>query len=223
MSATLHRGNARFAGVMFLVAMTSSLTGGTLIQAVLDQPDVLSRLTDESSTVIAGIVLELVNALAVIGIVAALWTPLSRSHPATTVGYLGVRIIEATVCAAAALLPLTQLSLAGQPDHSGAESAVELLSIVRSSMVSYAVPIFFGIGAALLYLLLHRSALVPRYITIWGLIGAAGVMANVFVSEPAIQPILVLPIIANEIYLGVYLISRGLRRPEQRANAPALT
>jgi hypothetical protein len=177
---------------MFLLAMVTSITGGALIQG----------LPDSRSAVSVGVVLELVNALAVIGIVAALWVPLSRSHPSLTAGYLGVRVLEAGVCAAAAMIPLVQLSLTTHD---------EVLDAVRATLVGVAVPVFFGVGAVILYLVLYRSRLVPRFIAIWGLAGAAAILANVIISNPALQPVLALPIIANEIFLGMYLLAKGFR------------
>lgn len=50
----------------------------------------------------------------------------------------------------------------------------------------------------------------------WGLIGAAGVIANVFITATAIKPVLVLPIITNEIYLGIYLLAKELRPAAQQ-------
>ncbi|HMR49149.1 MAG TPA: DUF4386 family protein [Arachnia sp.] len=60
-------------------------------------------------------------------------------------------------------------------------------------------------------MLVFLSRLVPRHLAIWGFIGASGIVANVFVSQPAPQAVLVLPIIVHEIYLGCYLLVKGLR------------
>lgn len=209
MPSPSHRTNERFAGAMFLVAIVASLAGGTLIQGVLDQPGFMSQLPNEKSTIAAGVALEVVNALAVIGIAAALWAPLRLRFPAMTAGYLGVRGIEAMVCALAAFLPVALLGLAD--NDAGADDLASPLTALRDSLLSSAVPVFFGVSAATLYLMLYRAALVPRYIPIWGLIGAVAIVANVFAGETAAQPLLALPIITNEIYLGVYLLTKGLR------------
>ncbi|GAB3741975.1 DUF4386 domain-containing protein [Microlunatus parietis] len=197
--------SARFAGALFVTAIVASLVGGTLIQTVLGGPDAAERLSSGGPVVILGVVLELINALAVIGIAAALSVPLGRSQPGLAAGYLGIRIVEATVCATAALIPVIQLRLTAPDD-------LALLTAVRDGLVGTGVPVLFGAGALLLYLMLHRSGLVPRYLVVWGLVGAVGVLANVFVTEPALRPALVLPIITSELFLGGYLMVRGLRR-----------
>lgn len=196
---------------MFLTAIVASLAGGTLIQTVLGRPDAADQLSAGGPVVISGVVLELINALAVIGIAAALCVPLGRSQPGLAAAYLGIRIVEATVCATAAFLPVIQFRY-------GAAEDAALLTAVRDGLVGTGVPVLFGAGAVLLYLMLHRSGLVPRYLVVWGLVGAVAVLLNVFVTEPALRPLLVLPIITGEVYLGCYLLVRGLRRtPSQPA------
>jgi len=189
-----YKNNARFAGVMFLTAMVASLVGGTMIA------------TDEKIMVVFGIILELINALAVIGIIAALWNPLKKEYPSMTVGYLGVRIIEVIFCIAAAFIPVVVLNLGNN-----ASQFMVLLNTTRDVIVAFAVPCFFGIGGLLFYIMLYRSRLVPRYISVWGFAATIGIILVMFVSVTAIKPILGLPIIINEIYLGIYLIVKGFK------------
>jgi len=185
-----YKNNAKLAGVMFLVAMTASLTGGMIIER-----------GNNNNYIIFGVVLELINALAVIGIVAALYEPLKKYYPSITVGYMGIRVIEAVVCVAAAFIPVVSLSFNGD---------TMILTVMRNIITEYAVPTFFGIGAMLLYVMLYRSRLVPKYISVWGVVASIGIMLVMFVSVREIKPVLGLPIILNEIYLGIYLLVKGV-------------
>ena len=185
-----YKNNAKLAGVMFLVAMTASLTGGMIIER-----------GNNNNYIIFGVVLELINALAVIGIVAALYEPLKKYYPSITVGYMGIRLIEAVVCVAAAFIPVVSLSFNGD---------TMILTVMRNIITEYAVPTFFGIGAMLLYVMLYRSRLVPKYISVWGVVASIGIMLVMFVSVREIKPVLGLPIILNEIYLGIYLLVKGV-------------
>ncbi len=218
---THYRNNARFAGVMFLLAMTASLVGGMMIQGDISQPDFMSNILDGKYTIITGVALELLNAFAVIGIAAALWNPLKQRSPAITAGYLCVRVVEATFCTAAAFIPVMMITLAEQTignrftTYSERAFFANMLNTVRDDIVAYAVPIFFGIGAILLYIMLYRSGLIPKYIAIWGLAAApAVIIANTFVTATMVKPVLVLPMIVNEIYLGIYLVAKGFRTAE---------
>jgi hypothetical protein len=194
---------------MFLLAMASSLVGGTLIQDVIGKPDFMGGLLEHRMVIIAGVSLELLNALAAVGIAAAFWPPLKRKSPAMTAGYLGLRVIEAAVCATAAFIPVVLIMLAGNGDE---VSLADMLCIVRDTITTYAVPLFFGIGALVFYVMLYRSDLLPKYISVWGFIAAIGIMAVMLVPVAAVTPVFGLPIIVNEIYLGVYLIVKGFRK-----------
>ncbi|MEJ2100017.1 MAG: DUF4386 domain-containing protein [Desulfobacterales bacterium] len=77
------------------------------------------------------------------------------------------------------------------------------------------VSIFLGLGALLFYTMLYQSKLIPRFISVWGLIGAITVltttMLEVFaISVPtAMGVVLGLPMLLNELFLGVWLIVKG--------------
>ncbi len=213
-----NRTNARFAGAMFLLAIVASISGGLLVQSVIDQPDLFNEIASQKWLLIAGVVLELLNVFAVIGVTAAFSVPLKQRAPGMTAGYLSLRTIEAAVCFAAALIPLLLLRLT-DPAAAGRFSTdseailfANMLNTVREGITAYAVPIFFAAGALLLYVMLLRSALVPKYMALWGLIAVCCVAANMFATDTAIKGMLALPIILNEIYLGIYLLVKGFRK-----------
>ena len=67
----------------------------------------------------------------------------------------------------------------------------------------------------MLYPMLYRSKLIPRFISAWGVIGALTVltttMLDIFALSvgPALGLILGLPMLLNELFLGVWLIVKG--------------
>ncbi len=75
--------------------------------------------------------------------------------------------------------------------------------------------IAFSIGALILNYLLYQSKLIPRFISVWGLIGAVLLLAagllGMFGLSPAsmISIILTIPIGLNEMVLAVWLIGKG--------------
>jgi Domain of unknown function (DUF4386) len=75
-------------------------------------------------------------------------------------------------------------------------------------------PLFFSLGAMLFYTLLYRSRLLPCFISVWGFIGAALILIMNIANLGAdlglgVTLVFVLPIILNEIFLGIWLIVRG--------------
>ena len=197
---------------MLLVAMVTSIVGGTMIQEVIGKPDLMQAVSDGKLTLALGIAQELINTLAVIGIFTALLKPLRQQAPKLAVAYVGVRIFEAIACFAAAIIPIMLMGMVNNSDIAPAENLIAM----RDLMVNWVVTIFFGAGALILYIMLYRSRLVPRYISVWGIIATIGIVLTMFVPLVAIHPVLGLPIILNEIYLGIYLIVKGFRSTESK-------
>jgi len=213
---TANRRTATIVGALFLIAMAASLVGGAMVEGILAAPDYLAQATGNTTTLALGIILELVNALAVIGIAVAFFPLFRKNGEGAALGYVGLRILEAVALAAAAFIPATLVSLGRQ--SAGAEPAAmasiavlgKQLLATRADLLGIMVPLFFCLGAILLYTWLLRSQLLPRFIPIWGLLGVVGIAAvNLLAVGTAVAMILALPIILNEVFLGGWLLFRG--------------
>lgn len=210
------RTTATTVGALFLIAMAASLIGGAMVDGALAGPDYLARAAGNTGTLTLGVALELVNALAVIGIAVALFPVFRRHAEGMALGYVGLRFLEATALVAAAFLPIALVALgrsyAGA--EAGAASSVvvlgDQLTGMRASLLSILVPLFFCLGALLLYTWLYRSKALPRFIPVWGYLGVLGIAAlNVLAVGSTAGMILALPIILNELFLGGWLLFRG--------------
>jgi D-arabinose 1-dehydrogenase-like Zn-dependent alcohol dehydrogenase len=62
------RSTAELVGILFLAAMVASLVGGGLVEAVISAPDYLSHIAENETQLLIGVLLELVNGIAVLGI-----------------------------------------------------------------------------------------------------------------------------------------------------------
>jgi hypothetical protein len=123
---------------------------------------------------------------------------------------VGIRIFEATACIVAAIIPVVLISVVNNADMVLAENLIA----ARELIINLAVPLFFSVGALLLYGLLYGLRLIPKYISIWGIVATIGIILTTFVPIVELHPILGLPIILNEIYLGIYLIVKGFHATE---------
>jgi hypothetical protein len=75
---------------------------------------------------------------------------------------------------------------------------------------------FFILGALVFYYLFYLGRLVPRFISVWGLVGTATLALSTGLklfghSFPVLDYFLVL-IITNEIFLAVWLMVKGFNR-----------
>jgi len=210
---------ARIVGALFLIAMLTSILGGGLIEAVLDAPEYLMDVSANETQVIIGVLLELVNGIAVVGIAVFMFPLFKKYSEALALGYVAIRIIEAVTVIAAVVSALALLALsqeyvkAGAPDASYFQAIGASFLAARAHWVSLMLGIFFSLGALLFYYLLYQSKLVPRFISVWGFIGAALILSwnllEMFGLSVSAGLILALPIILNEIFLGIWLIAKG--------------
>jgi len=212
---------ARIVGALFLTAMVGSLVGGIVfVEPFLTAPDYLIVISENETRVIIGVFLELINGIAVLGIGVFMFPILKQYDEHTALGYLGLRIIEAVFCCVIVISPLSLITLsqeyvkAGALDASYYQAAGALSIAERASVAGLLIPVFLGLGALLFYRALYQFKLLPRVISIWGLVGAALILAlNVLltfgVEVGSIGLVLALPIISNEVFLGIWLIAKG--------------
>jgi hypothetical protein len=211
-----NRKTAGFVGALFLTAMVASLLGGGMVESVISAPDTFTAISENETLLTVGVLLELVNAIAVVGIGVLMFAVLKRHNETQAVGYLSLRIVEAVFCSLIVVSPLSLIRLGQVGADTAQLQAAGALSIAeRASVSGLLVPVFFSIGALLLYFSLYQSKLLPRFIPIWGLAAAVLILILNLLSAfglelgMGISMIFALPIILNEIFMGIWLIAKG--------------
>jgi hypothetical protein len=210
---------ARIVGALFLIAMVTSLVGGVWLESITGEAGYLAEVSSQGTQVLLGVLLELVNCLAVVGIAASLFPLMRKQNEALAAGYLGTRVVEAVVLSVAAVSPLLLVTLGEEYVATGALDAIHfqtagaLVMAARGHLASLLTPVFFSLGALLLYVFLYRSRLVPRFIPVWGFIGVAALftwnMVEAFGMSISAGMVFALPMILNEIFLGLWLLVKG--------------
>jgi hypothetical protein len=194
--------------------------------SVLDDGDgILANAATHKSELITWALLNLVGAVAAAGVAFMLY-PILIGVAGTSVKkglalwYVGTRITESGTYVVAVLatwlfLPLSQdFAAAGAPDASHFETTGSLLQTTQDLALALAQSVF-AIGAAMMYYLLFQARLVPRWLSLWGLVAAPlfliaslsllwtgdpnSTLANTFFAPMALQ----------EMVLAVWLIVRG--------------
>jgi len=102
---------ARIVGVLFLTAMVASLLGGGLVESVISAPDYLVAISENETLVIIGVLLELINGIAVLGIGVLMFSILKQHNANIARGYLGLRIVESVFCCVIVISPLSLIAL----------------------------------------------------------------------------------------------------------------
>jgi hypothetical protein len=214
-----NRKTAGFVGALFLTAMVASLLGGGLVESVISAPNHHLVTAENETLLIVGMLLELVNAIAVVGIATLMFPIMKRHNETMAVGYLGFRLVEAVFCSMIVIAPLSLMTLSREYLKARISDiqfqAAGILAVTeRASVANLLILIFFCVGAFLLYSLLYQSKLLPRFISVWGLVAVALVLIINLLSLKmeigmGISMIFALPIILNEIFMGIWLIVKG--------------
>ena len=97
------------------------------------------------------------------------------------------------------------------------QTADVLINAGTGWLTNWAMLLTWCIGALLYYSVFYQYRLVPRWLTVWGLvgitltiIGALLVMFHLIPPAGTIQIILNLPILPQEMVLAVWLIAKGV-------------
>lgn len=219
-----HRAAATAAGVLYIVGTVS----GILSKAVTAFPvrnadDPLAYAADHSGAVATGALLVLVMGLSLAFVPVVLFPVLRKVDEVLATGFLVIRgAVETTTYVVVAtawllLVPLAETMSAGSGTGSPAGVRLGTL-VVDSDGASVVMSLVFCLGAALFYVLLYRSGIVPRWISVWGFVGiplyvAAYLLAlygAVGIDSTEVN-LLCLPLAVQEMVLAVWMIARGFR------------
>jgi hypothetical protein len=222
-----NRKTARIVGASFLLSNVTFILGAVVfVEPILSAPDYLTLVSANRAQVILGVLLELINGVAYLGIGVLMFPILKQRFESMALGYVGFRIIEFVMQTLSDLSPLSLVTLSEEFVRAGAPAASSFqalgtLLLAERSWAFQMVSVTFGLGALMLYTMLYKSKLVPRFISIWGLIGAAVVLANTMLDMFSLTvPNLGVLMLLNELFLGVWLIVKGFN-PSAIASEPA--
>jgi len=212
-----NRKTAIIVGVLFITALVSSMQSGSLLESI-HEPDYLTAVAANENRVVTGVLLMVVLTASVVAIPIVIF-PILREHSVSlALMYVGARIFEGffdIVIALSQLLILTlsrEFVAAAAPVASHFQTSGALLQAVHDwSSILENFP--YCLGALIFYYLLYRSSLIPRWLSVWGFLGAALFLATapfrMFDLLPPLAVILALPLILNELVLAITLIVKG--------------
>jgi hypothetical protein len=195
-------------GVLFIIGTVTLVLSLIVTAGALTGPDVLTSIAAAPTQVATGAVLVVVAAVA-LGLVPVVFWPIGRRHGETlTMGYVIFRgAIETVLYLAIALGWLALVALSSEPD---AAPLARLVTTVDGVLSTQILSIPFAIGALLFNAVLFRSRLVPRWLSAWGLVGAALYLVAPITSMFSLSfGALMGPLAVQEMALAVWLIVRG--------------
>jgi len=220
------RRTARIVGALFITATGAAIVSGAFLLPILEAPDYLAKVSANETQVMVGALFYFIMAAAGAGIAIPMYPILRKHNEALALGAVGFRIIEGAIfmvgviCVLALVTVSQEFVQAGAPDASYFQTYFQTLGellLAGYTVAQAVVPgVFaFSLGALMYYYIFYQSKLVPRWLSVWGLVGVTlGIVNGLYdmfggVPNQTISMLLDLPIFAQEMVLAVWLIVKG--------------
>ena len=221
-----NRRTAAVVGVLFILGTVPALLSLPLAVNTVNAPDRLTAISTNEGQMIIFTAIKFIMGIACAGIGLALYPILKKFNEGLAIGAAGFRVIEGMTSVVGALLYILLLALsqefvkAGAPAASYFQTADAVINAGIGWFRDVAMLLTFGIGALMYYIVFYQYRLVPRWLTVWGLVGitstiisAVLVMFHVIAPFSTIQIIFQMPILPQELVLAVWLIAKGFNPP----------
>jgi len=209
-----YRRTAIIVGALFIIGDIAGVLSYVVTGGLLDGPDALTKIAASQNQVVLGALFVLVMGLALAMVPVVMFPIFKKYDEVLALGCVVFRGALETVaymaCAGAWLL-LVELSRehaeAASPD---APHFQTLSALFAGPIPGYLTAIVFSLGSLMFYYLFYQSRLIPRWLSIWGLVGAV-----LYLVWPLLAlfghafGLLMLPLAVAEIVLAVWLIVKG--------------
>ena len=212
---------ARLTGFLFLVTFATSIPAALVFYApaLTDTGFVLGEGFDRGLA--WGALLEMVLIVANIGTALTLYPVLRRDSEVLSLAYVAARLTECGFIALGlvALMALNTLRLQGTGPDEALQVAAQSLVAVHDWTFRLGPGFVVGIGNGLILgVMMWRTGLVPRWLSILGLIGGPAIVVSgsavlLGLAQPAgtAQALATIPEFFWELGLGLWLLIRGFR------------
>ena len=225
-----YKRDGRIVGALFILVMVTWSLGYSLIEPLTGSPDYLQNVYPNKNKLILGVFFELLEVTAVLGISVMMFPYFKKQNEPIALGYVGIRIIEAIMLIVGALsslllLTLSQVYMEATPqDTSYYQALGATIKALRTQWVSLMIGFLYGVSALLFYFLVYRSKLIPRAISIWGLVAVVLMLIDEvifqFTGAYTIKisglAILGLHLGLIEIVMGIWLLVKGFNPPANK-------
>jgi hypothetical protein len=207
-------------GLLFIIATVTAILTIAFLGTTLETPLNFGSVSENEFQVIIAVLLWIILAISVAGIGFMMYPILKKYHDGFALGYISFRLVE-SVCiiissiAVLSLLTISKEYIAGTVEAIYYQPSGNLLLALQNWSFEIGTLIFLGLGGFFIYYPLYELKLVPRVLTIWGLIGAACVLLYGLLSLFGLTAgsetlnLLAAPIAIQEMVFAVWLIVKG--------------
>ncbi len=232
------RRTANWVASLWIVTAIGAIGGLALMSPVLNAPDYLTSVFPRSAILISAALLWLINDIGIVAIGVLMFPILKKQSEALALGYVSMRMFESIfliigMTFAMLLIPLSQAYIqASAADLTTYQAIGSLLKQAENWLMTVMQLIPLGLGGLILTSLLFRARLVPRWLSVIGLIGYGLLLPSAIVTlfgivdtvPPAPGSLLAIPVALWEIILmPVWLFAKGFNTAGTSAKQAAST
>ena len=209
------RKTSLLAGVLYLFTFVSIPT--LALYGAIHKPNYITGSASDTPVIIGGI-LEIIVALAGIGTAVVLYPVLRKQNETTALGLVAARILESGTIFVGVAFLLSIVTL--RRDGAGADALASSHTLVTLYDRIFLLGQSFmpAICDLLLGFMLYKSRLVPRGLSLIGIIGAAPLIAGYVAmmfgligQHAALAGLAAVMVALFEFSLGIYLVVKGFR------------
>jgi hypothetical protein len=195
-------------GVLYIIGTVGMVLSVVVTGAVLSGPEYLAQVAAEPNRVAVGALLLLAAGLALALVPVVFWPIGKRYSETLAMGYVVFRgALEAVIYIAGVLCWLLLIALSKQPESGPVADFVRTTETVIWDQVGV---IPFVLGALMFYFVLYQYRLVPRWLSVWALVGAALYIVSPIGSMFGLSlGVFMAPLALQEMVMAVWLIAKG--------------
>ncbi|ESP90627.1 DUF4386 domain-containing protein [Pseudoalteromonas luteoviolacea] len=174
----------RFAGLLILISTSSFMYADSIIYELLTKPDFLEQAALNRTSLAFAALLEFINCAAVIGMSILIYPTIRQYSERVAIGYVSGRLIEGATLITGAVTLMTLIAMGKQiidnPDVSSEYLYMMGTALKSERWFGFLMGMFsLGLCGFLLNITLYQYRLIPRAISVLGMVGYAILLLKV--------------------------------------------
>ena len=217
-----NRKTARIVGALYIIGTVSGILSVIFTQPVANAQDYFTAVTANENRVIIGALFILLMGLVLAMVPVVLFPILKKVNEVFALGYAVFRgaletvtYFGMTVCWLL-MVPFAQGCSKTPSTSSTFQNLIDSLRQVKGE-INIILIIVFSLGALMLYSMLYTSKLIPRWISVWGVVAILLHLSTAFLDVFGLMDAsmsggtfaLNFPIFLQEMVMAVWLIGKG--------------
>jgi hypothetical protein len=210
---------SRILGIAFLLQFITSIISSLFLLPALIVPgnisETMTRIANNAWLMSTYILVDMLTAMGIIFLGVMLFVTLRKQHETMALVALGLYILEATLLASSRLAAFWLLRMseeyvaAGQPAYLQTMGDLALESMDFVGLTLHV--LVFSLGAILFYLLLYQSRVIPRLLSLWGLVTLIPILFGTVVAMFGyeISAVAYFPYVPFEFVVGLWILVKG--------------